>query len=138
MKKALKWTGRTQRVSTTSSDDQQISKYAKDIKEKETPTDEVCLKCNTPGMVQKLGRFGKYLKCNSCGATRDAEPPPAADAAAATADGEEEIENCELCGKPMQLKRGRFGPFYGCSGYPECKTSARFPRAPVTAAATAG
>src|SRR5207302_5756122 len=32
-----------------------------------------------------------------------------------------EIEACELCGKPMQLKRGRFGPFYGCSGYPECR-----------------
>jgi DNA topoisomerase-1 len=72
-------------------------------------------------MVQKLGRFGKYLKCNSCGATRDAEPPSAIDAAAANADGEEEIEACELCGKQMQLKRGRFGPFYGCSGYPECK-----------------
>src|SRR5258708_1513007 len=51
-----------------------FQKYSKDIKEKETPTEEVCLKCNTPGMVQKLGRFGKYLKCNSCGATRDAEP----------------------------------------------------------------
>ena len=36
-------------------------------------------------------------------------------------DGEEEIEACELCGKQMQLKRGRFGPFYGCSGYPECR-----------------
>jgi DNA topoisomerase-1 len=72
-------------------------------------------------MVLKLGRFGKYLKCNSCSATRDAEPPPAVDAAASASDGEEEIENCELCGKPMQLKRGRFGPFYGCSGYPECK-----------------
>ena len=38
-----------------------------------------------------------------------------------SADGEEEIEACELCGKQMQLKRGRFGPFYGCSGYPECR-----------------
>ena len=28
---------------------------------------------------------------------------------------------CELCGKPMQLKRGRFGPFLGCTGYPECR-----------------
>src|SRR5207247_10012695 len=30
-----------------------FQKYAKDIKEKETPTDEVCLKCGTPGMVKK-------------------------------------------------------------------------------------
>src|SRR5881398_522216 len=75
-----------------------FQKYAKEIKERETPTEEVCLKCGTPGMVMKLGRFGKYLKCNNCGATRDAEPRPAADSAAANADGEEEIENCELCG----------------------------------------
>jgi DNA topoisomerase-1 len=100
----------------------QFQKYTKDIKEKETPTDEVCLKCDTPGMVMKLGRFGKYLKCNNCGATRDAEPVATdGDAASQAGNGEEEIEACELCGKQMQLKRGRFGPFYGCSGYPECR-----------------
>jgi DNA topoisomerase-1 len=97
--------------------------YAKDVKERETPTEEVCLKCNTPGMVQKLGRFGKYLKCLECGATRDAEPPPVDGDANAARNGEaaEEPEACELCGKQMQLKRGRFGPFYGCSGYPDCR-----------------
>src|SRR5438270_7572518 len=100
-----------------------FEKYAKKIKEKETPTEEVCLKCGTPGMVMKLGRFGKYLKCLNCSATRDAEPAATTDDATAkvSSDGEEEIEACELCGKPMQLRRGRFGPFYGCSGYPECK-----------------
>src|SRR5580765_5881182 len=118
----LKWTDALKEFYDKFKDDlTKFQKYAAEVKTKETPTDEVCLKCNTPGMVQKLGRFGKYLKCNNCGATRDAEPPPAADSAAANADGEEEIENCELCGKQMQLKRGRFGPFYGCSGYPECK-----------------
>src|SRR5437868_3611157 len=76
-----------------------FQKYAKDIKEKETPTEEVCLKCNTPGMVQKLGRFGKYLKCNNCGATRDAEPVATQEDATSkvSSDGEEEIEACELC-----------------------------------------
>jgi DNA topoisomerase-1 len=29
---------------------------------------------------------------------------------------------CPNCGKPMAIKRGRFGPFLGCTGYPECKT----------------
>jgi len=105
-----------------------FEKYAKKIKEKETPTEEVCLKCNTPGMVQKLGRFGKYLKCNNCGATRDAEPAATPEATSAAGDGEEEIEACELCGKPMQLKRGRFGPFYGCSGYPECRNIRKISR----------
>ena len=28
---------------------------------------------------------------------------------------------CELCGKPMVIKHGKFGKFIGCSGYPECK-----------------
>jgi DNA topoisomerase-1 len=32
-----------------------------------------------------------------------------------------EVE-CPNCAKPMVNKRGRFGPFLGCSGYPECKT----------------
>jgi DNA topoisomerase-1 len=104
----------------------EFQKYIKDIKEKSVPTEEVCLKCNTPGMVQKWGRFGPYLKCLNCEATRDAEPPAGSDGAGATnqaaAAGEEaEPEVCELCEKPMQLKRGRFGPFLGCTGYPECR-----------------
>lgn len=28
---------------------------------------------------------------------------------------------CELCGKKMVVKHGRYGKFIGCSGYPECK-----------------
>jgi DNA topoisomerase-1 len=30
-------------------------------------------------------------------------------------------EVCEKCGKPMALKRGRFGEFLACSGYPNCR-----------------
>lgn len=32
-------------------------------------------------------------------------------------------EVCELCGKPMAIKEGRFGRFLACSGYPECKNT---------------
>lgn len=32
-------------------------------------------------------------------------------------------EICELCGKQMALKYGRFGEFLACSGYPECKNT---------------
>ena len=32
-------------------------------------------------------------------------------------------EICEICGKPMLKKNGRFGAFAACSGYPECKNT---------------
>ncbi len=32
-------------------------------------------------------------------------------------------ENCEICGRPMVIKSGRFGEFIACSGYPECKNT---------------
>ncbi|MFC1594842.1 type I DNA topoisomerase [Patescibacteria group bacterium] len=36
-------------------------------------------------------------------------------------------EICENCGKPMVIKRGRFGKFIACSGFPDCKTTKRLP-----------
>src|SRR5687767_5702392 len=118
----------------------QFQVYIKDIKEKSVPTEEVCLKCGTQGMVQKWGRFGPYLKCLNCDATRDAEPPAGADGAGNSSEpqvAEEapEPEVCELCGKPMQLKRGRFGPFLGCTGYPECRNIRKIGKSGVAAPA---
>jgi DNA topoisomerase-1 len=118
-----------------------FTKYTKGIKEVETPTDEVCLKCETKGMVRKFGRFGKYLKCLNCGASRDAEPKAASNGGPngteSAAAGEEaaEPEVCELCGKQMQLKRGRFGPFLGCTGYPECRNIRKIAKSGVAAPA---
>ena len=36
---------------------------------------------------------------------------------------EESDEVCELCGKRMVIKAGRFGKFLACPGYPECKNT---------------
>ena len=99
-------------------------------KQKATPTDEICEKCGSP-MVIRLGRFGQFMSCSKypeCRTTREIDKPKAdqegngkAVAATPAANGETEAEACDLCGKPMALKRGRFGQFLGCTGYPECK-----------------
>jgi DNA topoisomerase-1 len=31
-------------------------------------------------------------------------------------------KKCPNCGAPMVIKKGRFGLFWACSNYPECKT----------------
>lgn len=36
---------------------------------------------------------------------------------------EETDEVCELCGRKMVIKHGRFGRFLACPGYPECKNT---------------
>lgn len=135
----LKWTDALHDFYGKFSEDlKDFNEYVKRVREKDTPTDEVCLKCETPGMVQKFGRFGKYLKCLNCGATRDAEAPSTSsdgDAATNGSAAEAEPEVCELCGKPMQMKRGRFGPFLGCTGYPECRNIRKIAKSGVAAPA---
>ncbi|MEK7070633.1 MAG: type I DNA topoisomerase [Patescibacteria group bacterium] len=34
---------------------------------------------------------------------------------------EETTEVCPKCGKPLEVKMSRFGKFFACSGYPDCK-----------------
>lgn len=34
---------------------------------------------------------------------------------------QEEPRTCAKCGKPMRLRPGANGPFYGCTAYPDCK-----------------
>ncbi|MBI2012437.1 type I DNA topoisomerase, partial [Candidatus Curtissbacteria bacterium] len=36
---------------------------------------------------------------------------------------EETDEKCEVCGKPMVIRYGRYGKFLACSGFPECKNT---------------
>lgn len=36
---------------------------------------------------------------------------------------EQTDEKCDKCGKPMIIKRGRFGKFLACSGFPDCKNA---------------
>ncbi|MCU1268671.1 MAG: topoisomerase [Acidobacteria bacterium] len=134
----LKWTDALHEFYDKFSLDLELFKtYTKERKGRQIPTEEVCLKCGAPGMVQMAGRFGQYLKCLQCDATRDAAAKTAANGDGAGGDTEEaaEPEACELCGKPMQLKRGRFGPFLGCTGYPECRNIRKISKSGVVAPA---
>ena len=97
-----------------------------DIKGEGIPTDVKCEKCGKP-MVIRLGRNGQFLACTGypdCDGTSDLPPELAAKySSAAPPPPEVPAENCEKCGKPMIVKRGRFGYFVACTGYPECKST---------------
>jgi DNA topoisomerase-1 len=100
------------------------SKNMENLKKQEIPTDQVCEKCGSP-MVQKWGQFGSFLACSAypeCKNTKEIareETPESKE----TNGADSEPEPCENCGRPMTLKRGRFGQFLACTGYPECKTT---------------
>jgi DNA topoisomerase-1 len=84
-------------------------------------TDAKCNKCGKP-MTVKEGRFGQFLACSGypeCKNTMNATQNDKGEIVALEAQTTD--TKCELCGKPMVIKRGRFGQFLGCSGYPECK-----------------
>lgn len=36
-----------------------------------------------------------------------------------------EKKDCPDCGKPMKLRPGKFGDFWGCTGYPNCKKTVK-------------
>jgi DNA topoisomerase-1 len=95
-----------------------------DIKRMEKPTDLICEKCGKP-LVIKWGKHGSFIACTGypdCTFTRELTVDlPDVDKADLTEQGEEEY--CENCGRGMVLKKGRFGQFYACSGYPDCKTT---------------
>jgi len=115
--------------------------HMRDVKRQEIITDEVCDKCGSK-MAIKFGRFGQFLACTNypeCKNTRDLAKP-----AAVNGNGEvmaEATENpyagetCEKCGRPMTLKRGRFGQFLACTGYPECKNTRKITKSGAVAAA---
>ena len=107
-------------------------KHMENIKRMEKPTDEKCERCGSP-LVIKWGKHGSFYACssydkedpNSCTFTK--ENPinlPDLDSADMQETGAAE-EYCENCGRVMVLKRGRFGQFMACTGYPDCKTTRR-------------
>ena len=95
------------------------------VKGEGIPTEEKCAKCGKP-MVIRLGRNGRFLACTGypeCDGTRDLPPHLARENGGGPSAPEVPAQDCEKCGKPMAVKRGRFGYFLACTGYPECRNT---------------
>ena len=101
-----------------------------DIKRMERPTDLICDKCGKP-MVIKWGKArqlrGLHRLSRSAKSTReltvDLPDIDKGDLGKADLGEQDEAEYCPNCGRPMVLKKGRFGQFLACTGYPDCKTT---------------
>jgi DNA topoisomerase-1 len=106
-------------------------KHMENIKRMEKPTDEKCEKCGAP-LVIKWGKHGSFYACstydkedpNTCTFTKE-NPINLPDLDSADVQETTQEEYCENCGRVMVLKRGRFGQFMACTGYPDCKTTRR-------------
>ncbi len=94
----------------------------RDVKREEIQTDVVCEKCGNP-MVIKWGKMGRFLACSGYPECKNTKDFKEVDGKIVVVEEEVTDEKCEKCGRPMVVKRGRFGRFLACSGYPECKTS---------------
>ncbi|MBO7273697.1 MAG: topoisomerase DNA-binding C4 zinc finger domain-containing protein, partial [Clostridia bacterium] len=102
-------------------------------------TDIICEKCGSR-MIVRNGRFGKFAACPNYPTCRNTKPltPPEAEKPEETEQPAAEVEEktkkapviadfkCEKCGGDMVLRTGKFGSFYACARYPECRfTKAR-------------
>ncbi len=106
-------------------------KHMENIKRMEKPTEEKCERCGSP-LVLKWGKHGSFFACSaykkddptSCTFTKE-NPINLPDLDSAEMPETSQEEYCENCGRVMVLKRGRFGQFMACTGYPECRTTRR-------------
>ena len=86
-------------------------------------TDIPCDKCGAM-LVIKTGRYGKFAACPNYPRCRNTKPLNAdgtVDTSKADAQFETTDMTCELCGKPVVIRPGKFGAFYACEDYPTCK-----------------
>ncbi|MGV8079989.1 MAG: type I DNA topoisomerase [Syntrophales bacterium] len=87
----------------------------------------VCEKCGKP-MITRRGRFGPFLGCSGYPECKNIVRQTRSGAPAAPAPPPEITDiACDKCGKPMAIRRGRFGRFLGCTGYPACKNIQKLP-----------
>ncbi len=95
------------------------------VKAAGVPTDLKCQKCGAP-LVIRYGRAGEFLGCSrypQCDFTSDFQRDEQGRIRVVSREAESSGEVCEKCGRPMVVKRGRYGEFLACSGYPRCRNA---------------
>lgn len=88
------------------------------------PTDLSCPDCGKQLHI-KVGKNGHFLACcgyPDCRYSRDYIRDEKGRIQAVEPNSQDITDKiCEKCGKPMVIKRGRYGEFLACSGYPDCE-----------------
>jgi len=93
------------------------------IRSEGLPTDLKCPESGHPLHI-RWSRNGPFLACSAypqCTFTADYQRDDKGRIELQTERATS--ETCEKCGQPMVLKKGRFGDFLACSGYPTCKNT---------------
>lgn len=88
------------------------------------PTELKCPRCER-GLQIRWSRNGPFLACSGypdCSFSSNYDRDERGKIRLAE-ENEVSGEVCDKCGRPMVLKRGRFGVFHACSGYPECRNT---------------
>ena len=90
------------------------------------PTGLSCPECGQRLHI-KMGKNGHFLACSGypeCRYSRDYVRDEKGNIEPVELSTDEPTEEtCEKCGRPMVLKKGKYGSFLACSGYPECKNT---------------
>ncbi|UNH27888.1 UvrD-helicase domain-containing protein [Moellerella wisconsensis] len=86
-----------------------------------------CPVCSIGYFVLKSGKFGNFYSCTSGSVCRSSPRicekcgSPSVDTANMSICQNPNCQNsfpiCDKCGRPMRLREGKFGKFWGCSGY---------------------
>ncbi|MBI2390804.1 MAG: type I DNA topoisomerase [Deltaproteobacteria bacterium] len=92
-----------------------------------SPTNETCDLCGKP-MLKRWSKRGWFLGCSGypkCKGTRPLEIDAEGNLSVAKPQLTQYL--CDVCGRPMALRSGRYGQFLSCTGYPECKNAQPVP-----------
>ncbi|MBN2722604.1 MAG: type I DNA topoisomerase [Deltaproteobacteria bacterium] len=90
------------------------------LKSRIEETDIDCDVCGAK-MVIRWGRNGKFLACSKYPDCKNTKEVKIDGETVTIVKPELREEKCPKCGKPMVVRRGKFGSFLGCTDYPECK-----------------